>query len=458
MASNWENYFSRKAEDSHLLMVVCGVFIFPAFGILDYLLVPNWVEFVAVRILGSSLLVVGITIYRKHRHGSLFLAHFSTQVVFTCLMWMISQQTTPLLFFLYAINSCTAFIASALFLLWDYKHSLILATVSLITYLLFQFLYSPLTHVYILSSGSFLLFTIIIMSQLYVNYRYRSVRKDFQMQEYLNILNQELTAKNTHIAVQNKEIKKQKEHLQQLNHTKDKLLMIVSHDFRSPLHSLNGAVQLLNKPDRLTREEISHLVQGLRTQLNHTEVFVENLLRWVKDQINGSTINLVPLPIKELVREVVDLLEPVGWAKQLTLRNETSELHTGLADPDIFRLIMRNLLNNAIKFSFPGGEVIIRSALQGGEVILSIQDFGTGISKEDQELLLATGPAFTRIGTSQEKGTGFGLQLCKEFISKNGGRFWIDTLEGKGSTFYFSLRSAESAFESQPLLEATSAK
>lgn len=458
MASHWENYFSRKAEDSHVLMAWCGIFIFPAFGILDYLLVPHWVEFLAVRMLGSLLLILGILIHRKHRYQSQFLAHFSTQVVCTCLIWMISQQSTSQLFFMYALNSSTAYIASALFLLWDYKHSIILAITSLMSFLLFQFLYSPLTTVYILSSGTLLLFTIIIMTQLYVHYRYRSVRKDFQMQEYLNVLNQELIAKNTQIAIQNKEIRQQKEHLMQLNHTKDKLLMIVSHDFRGPLHSLKGAVQLLNSPNHLTREEVSNLVHGLRTQLDHTEIFVENLLQWVKDQINGSSVKLMPLPIKELVCEVVDLLEPVAWQKKLTVRNETSERHTGMADPDMFRLVMRNLLTNAIKFSFPGGEVIVRSELQNGEVILSIQDFGTGISLEDRDLLLSVGPGFTRMGTGQEKGTGFGLQLCKEFISKNGGRLWIDTRMKKGSTFYFSLRSTESQFESNPSLEVTTFK
>lgn len=439
---DWELYFSRKAENSHRLMIWCGVIIFPLFGLLDFLWVSEWKLFLYARLVGAVLLALLLFAHRRFRLSSTAIALLSTHCVCIILMWMMSQLKTTQLFFIYTLNTSTAFIASALFLLWDFRNSIILLLTSIFAFLLFQKLYSPLSVSEIVSYGSLPLLTVAIMSQLYVYFRYQMTRRDYETQEYLNVINQELKDKNVQINRQNNEIQLQKENLEQLNSMKDKLLVIVSHDFRSPLHSLKGVLNLLEDTSMLSPSEISAIAKSLRLQLDHTYNFLENLLLWTKNQMNGASMLLANLPIKSLVDENIGLLEPMAKDKNLKLYNLTDDNHLALADIEMVRLVVRNLIVNAIKYSFAGGEIYIRSERKADEIILSIQDSGLGILQEDQDKLFDNRLPISKIGTGKEKGTGFGLMLCRDFVSKNGGRFWLVSKPGEGSTFYFSLKAS----------------
>ena len=126
----------------------------------------------------------------------------------------------------------------------------------------------------------------------------------------------------------------------------------------------------------------------------------------------------------------------------ITIENMDSEL-MGAIDIDMVKTIVRNLLSNAIKFSYENGNIILSSKTEGDFVIVSVQDAGKGIKKEDQDKLLKQNTHFTTYGTNNEKGSGLGLMLCKDFIEQHGGKLWFESEEGKGTTFHFSLKIQE---------------
>jgi signal transduction histidine kinase len=267
-------------------------------------------------------------------------------------------------------------------------------------------------------------------------------RRDYETQAYLNMVNQELRDKNFQINIQNNEIQSQKENLEQLNSMKDKLLVIVSHDFRSPLQSLKGVLNLLGETSDLTLAEINSIAKALRTQVDYTYNFLENLLLWTKNQMEGANLFFSDLPVKTLVVETVGLLQPTAIEKKLTFCNLVDESHLVVADIETVRLVVRNLISNAIKYSHAGGKITIRSERKADDIIFSVHDNGIGMLPEDQEKIFEKGLRVSKLGTGQEKGTGFGLMLCRDFVAKNGGQFWFSSKPGEGSTFYFSLKAS----------------
>lgn len=426
-------------------MVWCGVVIFPAFGVLDYLLVPDWKLFVIARLIISFCLVLILVFNKISYVKGLLMAHLSTQLVFQTLMWMLSQLPTTELFFIYSLNACTAFIASAVFLLWKIKHSVFLFLSSLASFTLFYILFSPLTPLQIISNGALLMFSIMLVVQIYVYYRYKLTCKDYHGEQFLKEVNQELRFKNFKIEQQNVEIQKQKENLEELNALKDKLIFIVSHDFRSPLQSLKGVLSLMENSANLSPAEFSQLASGIRHQVDSTYTFLENLLMWAKSQMNGVQTRFMPLNLRELNDENMGLLSSYALQKKISIRNEVNPNHFGIGDMDMVRLVLRNLLTNAIKFSDVGGLIIIRSELKGEEVIVSVKDYGMGMSPDELESLFVTTKTISKMGTLMEKGTGMGLMLCKEFVEKNNGFLGVSSEAGNGSCFSFSLKKHEVA-------------
>ena len=127
--------------------------------------------------------------------------------------------------------------------------------------------------------------------------------------------------------------------------------------------------------------------------------------------------------------------------KQITLQNNIADDVKIFADEEQFKFVVRNLLSNAIKYTYYGGTIEMNAEQRSDEIVFSIKDNGVGMTKAQQEHIFQ--PFITSLeGTNQEKGNGIGLMLCKEFISKNGGRIWVESEKDKGSTFYFSLKKA----------------
>lgn len=236
------------------------------------------------------------------------------------------------------------------------------------------------------------------------------------------------------------EIKKRKDELEQLNRVKDKFFSIISHDLRSPMNALSGILNLMDG-DNITREEFSTLTKELRSQFNHTRTLINNLLDWALLQMDKLKIQPEKIEMSALVGENFNLLASLNL-KDMKLINKVPANTFGMGDLNMLNLILRNLILNGIKFSKAGGNIEISAIEKEGWITIAVRDFGVGIHPEVQKILFEKTMGYSTRGTANEKGTGLGLILCKEFVEKNGGTIWLESEPGKGSTFYFTLPKA----------------
>jgi signal transduction histidine kinase len=236
------------------------------------------------------------------------------------------------------------------------------------------------------------------------------------------------------------EIKKRSLELEQLNQVKDKFFSIISHDLRSPMTALGGTLDLLDKK-KISAEEFATLTHALRIQFNHTTTLINNLLDWTLLQMDKLKVHHEPVKLARLTDESFAALRDL-YPKNIQFENRIPPSLTGLGDRNILSLVLRNLILNAIKFTESGGKVWVEAREHHNDWVISVSDNGTGIKPEVQEFLFTKTTSYTSRGTANEKGTGLGLILCKEFVEKNGGKIWFESKPGEGSTFYFTLPKA----------------
>lgn len=437
-----DKHLLDKARRSHRIMIWCGVFIYPAFGLLDYLLIEDWRLFLVIRFGGAFLLILLLLYDSYFKLKPIVLAQWSTQIVINSLMWMLSQIDSVQTFSIYAINSCTGYIASALFLFWTPINSVVLLIVNLSFFTILITINSPLSWGEILANGSFLLFTMGLMSQFYIYYRSKAVLSDFRVQQQLNKLNSELWTKNHQIEKQSNEISKNNSDLVALNALKDRLFIIISHDLRAPLQSLKGVLELINKSASISPDEFKFLTRGIKVKVDVTYNLMENLLYWTRSQMSGFCVRATNINIKEIIDDCLLLLESVSEKKRIKIINNANAEHYVKSDLDMTRLVVRNLLMNAIKFSYEEGIITIDTRYEFEEIIITVIDKGVGMSKEDSDKIFSKRQTVSKSGTSNEEGTGLGLMLCKEFVEMNAGRIWVVSRPGLGSEFSFSLKAA----------------
>lgn len=245
---------------------------------------------------------------------------------------------------------------------------------------------------------------------------------------------------NTLLLRHQEEMEKRSEELERLNQVKDKFFSIISHDLRSPINALAGLLDLLDK-GAVSSEELPKHIKELKARFNHTRTLLNNLLDWTLLQMDKLNLQAGKIDIHHIVEENMQLLSSVQ-GKDIKLINEIPRNAIGFADSNTINLVIRNLMTNAIKFTNDGGEVNIKAREKGSEWLVSVTDNGVGMNNEVLKMLFDKTAPYTTRGTANEKGTGLGLILCKEFIEKNGGKIWVESQEGKGSTFYFTLPKA----------------
>lgn len=269
--------------------------------------------------------------------------------------------------------------------------------------------------------------------------RWRALEKENQHAKELELTRgkEEKEKLEQEVQLRTNKIHQQNLQLEEVNNVKDKLFSVVSHDIKGPLSSLHLALTLA-KSGALSSAEFQELSVGLELRLTQTTEFIDNLLQWAKLQMKGETFEPDKLDLRELARESVRLLDSESRQKKITLRNNLQGALDAFGDLNMIRSVLRNLLTNAIKFTRPEGTITINAYRVDNKIIISVADTGVGIPQVNRDRLFSPATVTTQ-GTRQEKGTGLGLLLCKEFVEKNGGRIWFETEEGKGTTFYFSL-------------------
>jgi len=256
--------------------------------------------------------------------------------------------------------------------------------------------------------------------------------------------NRELHKKNLEIESQKKEIlhkaklmEKQATELRDLNMIKSKLFSIISHDLKSPMYALQNLFNNAKSLD-LPAEEIKAMIPDVVNDLNFTTSLIENLLQWAKCQMQSTVSNPQILNVSKLAGETVRLLHLQAEAKKISVETKTDLSVCAWADKNMINLVLRNLLSNAIKFTPEHGRIVIGTFESSSCAEIYIQDTGMGISEEIIKKINSD-KFYSTNGTNSETGTGLGLMLCKEFLTKNDGRLMIESSPGVGSTFSFTL-------------------
>lgn len=238
----------------------------------------------------------------------------------------------------------------------------------------------------------------------------------------------------------NSELESQRNKLEELNKVKDKILAIIAHDLRSPLASMQGMIYLLRE-DELSKQEIDEMTSELQVSISQNISMIDNLLVWAREQMSGMAVTIEVLKAREVVEEVFDNYEYQAHHKGVELINDVAVDLKVRADRNLLKLILRNLVSNAIKFCEPDDRLTIATYQQDGKVVFKVKDTGIGIPQKKRDDLFSMNSG-SRSGTNNEKGSGLGLHLCKEFVEKQDGEISVESEEGKGTTFIFSLPQA----------------
>jgi signal transduction histidine kinase len=228
--------------------------------------------------------------------------------------------------------------------------------------------------------------------------------------------------------------------LHELNASKDKFFSIIAHDLKNPFNAIIGISEMLKEeirsgdPSRI--EEYAGLINNSAVQ---TLRLLENLLEWANSQSGKILFKPVPLKLSELLNEEFSILNDMATGKNIELKSSVTDNLTIIADKNMIKTILRNLISNAIKFTHKNGKVEVKAIIDNKQVEISVSDSGIGMTKETMAKLFRIDANLSTCGTENEKGTGLGLFLCKEFIEKHGGKICVESESGKGSIFKFFL-------------------
>lgn len=282
---------------------------------------------------------------------------------------------------------------------------------------------------YIITVGTFIMIILAVLVVL--------VFINFQRQKFLGI---ELRKKNkliedhaAELRTLNTEISEQNKLLESDNRTKDKLLSIISHDLRNPLVNMKGILNLVNQgiiPD----DQAKQLLVQLETQYMGTTSLLDNLLFWLRGQMQGKNLEKIKVNISQIVKSLEEEHRMLLQRKVVKFFNHIITGTELYADKEMIRIVLRNLISNAIKFTPEGGTIEIMAEKNASETLISVKDSGIGMDDQTIEKIKAKN-YYTTAGTSLEKGSGFGLMLCSDLINRHNGKLEIFSEPSKGSKF-----------------------
>ena len=236
------------------------------------------------------------------------------------------------------------------------------------------------------------------------------------------------------------EMQLQKKNLRELNATKDKFFSIIAHVLRSPLNQLIGLSEILqNMIISKQGEDAIRLVNIINESAKSGRMLLENLLEWSRSQTGSISFSPESLDLSIVTEEVVGLVAHNANQKGIIINSKIKDNINAFADVNMLKTILRNLISNSIKFTSNGGKITLNAKIAKEMVTYSVKDNGIGIDESDIKKLFRMDINPKTIGKSEEKGTGLGLILCKEFVEINGGEIWVESEFGMGSSFLFSL-------------------
>ncbi|WP_282179782.1 tetratricopeptide repeat-containing sensor histidine kinase [Maribacter stanieri] len=243
---------------------------------------------------------------------------------------------------------------------------------------------------------------------------------------------------NKKLASQAKILNKNQEALTQINSNQDRLFSIVGHDLRGPIISLNEILTLyLEDPEG--KDYFEKFAPQLKEDLEQVQFTMDNLLHWGKTQMQGNTINVRSISVRNELDIILQLYRNEINKKAITINNQVAVNHSVFADLQQFNVIFRNLINNAIKFTPNEGMITIKTKIKDKNLVIQVSDTGVGMTESDVQKLFSDTENFSNYGTNLEKGTGLGLRLVKAMVIKNSGEIIVKSEPNKGSQFIVQL-------------------
>ncbi|MCG9881241.1 MAG: HAMP domain-containing histidine kinase [Bacteroidia bacterium] len=252
--------------------------------------------------------------------------------------------------------------------------------------------------------------------------------------------------KNQQEIIENRtsELNKNTHELEQSNQIKDKVFSIIAHDLRAPIKSLSTVLAWVAEDD-LTYEELKKSLSSISKNVDTLNLTLENLLQWSRSQLNGVKSEPELVDIRKPIQEMIDLFKIQLSEKGLHLIYDNTQRHAVFVDKHHLNLLFRNILSNAIKFSHAGGNIEIKASNYGSkETLIEIIDTGIGMNQEALDKVFSATEHYSTYGTKNERGTGLGLLLCKEYVENGGGKIWIESKEGEGTKISFILPNSGS--------------
>jgi len=228
--------------------------------------------------------------------------------------------------------------------------------------------------------------------------------------------------------------------IKQLNESKNKIFSIIGHDLKGPVGNMKSFLDMiLSKQIDLNYDEIIDFLGLLEKQSTATYNILVNLLAWANSQLNNTVFNPEKQKINSAVETNIVLLENIASKKNISINNKTSDDLVAVFDLNLISTVVRNLIANAIKFTSENGTITINVEQDESQTLVSVTDNGIGICSERLETIFNDASFETTLGTNNEKGSGLGLKLCKDFVEQHNGKIWVESEAKKGSNFIFSI-------------------
>ena len=280
-----------------------------------------------------------------------------------------------------------------------------------------------------------------VLARVKTHLTIRKLQQELRQQnETLERYAEMLAQKNDELKAKNAELDEKNSQLNLLNADKDKFFSIIAHDLRNPIGALRELPQLIAENlDNYSKDELRRLIAMQRDAARNLFELLENLLTWSRMQRGLIDFNPEPIQISALVQRSIALLMPSAAQKTITLTQAVNPSLLGMADHKMVDAVVRNLISNAIKFTNQGGTIEVSGKDDGAFMTIAVKDNGVGIGEKFLPKLFRIDEQYRRTGTANERGTGLGLILCKEFVERNGGEIRVESEVGNGSTFSFTL-------------------
>ena len=257
------------------------------------------------------------------------------------------------------------------------------------------------------------------------------------------IIKQNIELKELNINLERK-VELRTQELKDLNATKDKFFSIIAHDLKNPFNTLLGFAELiLTNLNKYNKKQIEEFIGIIHRTSKNAYSLLENLLEWSRAQTGRLEMKPEIINIYELIKENFELHNDFASNKDIELINNINKNTKAYADFNMIHTVIRNLLSNAIKYTNRNGKIEINSKIKDKFIEITVSDSGVGIKEENLDKLFRIDVTINTKGTDNEVGTGLGLIICKEFVSKNGAGIWINSTPGKGTDFTFKLPTAK---------------